>query len=215
MTVEAHRLTSDIDVIFNNVGMAIQGVPYDLIDYHTKRALVEFCRVSLFWLEDIGPVRVVPATNTYDVPVSQYQRAISIDRIIATKGDDVKELQRSSDPCVEYRFWQTSDFSFDVYPHDRLVGYDLSVIAALEPVPIGSSRAIKVSQSVVDAWGDAISQGAIARIQKIPGKEWTDLAQSQYNEAEFMREARRARRQKSRGFSGAPDGAAKKPRKFF
>ncbi|WP_020209041.1 hypothetical protein [Gilvimarinus chinensis] len=215
MAVETHRLTSNVDEIINNVNLSVQGIPFDLVDYHVKRALVDFCRESHFWLEDIGPVRVVQASNTYDVPVSQYQRAITIHQIIATKGDDVIELQRSSDPNVQYRFWQYSDFTFEVHPHIPLIGYDLSIIAALEPGIIGPSRAIKVSQSLLDAWVDALTAGALARLQRIPGKEWTDLGQSQFNESTFKREARRARRQKSRGFSGAPDKPVRKARKFY
>lgn len=215
MTVQSHRTTTNVDQVIDEVQLSVPDAPHDLVSHHAKRAVVDFCRDSHYWVENIGPLQIVEATNTYDVPVSQYQRAVTIHRIVAEQGSSKFKLRRTQDARVKYRFWQNSDFSFEVHPHTRLVGYDMKIIASLEPVLVGANKVIRVSESVLVAYHDAIVAGALSRIQRIGGKPWTDVQSAAMNNDVFIQQSRAARRAVARGFSGAPDGGKNVPRSFM
>lgn len=215
MNVQSHRTTTNVDQVIDEVQLAVPGAPHDLVSHHVKRALVDFCRESHYWLENIGPLQVVEATNTYDVPVSQYQRAVTVHQVIAEQGASRKILKRTEDTRVSERFFQYSDFAFEIHPHSSLVGYNMTIIASLEPVLVGANKVIRVSESVLTAYHDAIVAGALSRVLKVPSKPWTDLQQASINREEFQQQALSARRAVARGFSGAPDGGKNVPRSFF
>lgn len=213
MAIQYHRTTSDFEHIVNEVQLEMPEAAYDLVQLNVQRSIIEFCRESHYWVEDVGPLKVVAATDTYDVPVSQYQEAVVIHSIIATLDENVIELHRSQDENVKYRFFQNSSVDFVITENEELAGYSMSIKASVAPRLV--SGEVRVSEAVLNDYHDAIANGARSRLQKIPRKPWSDLQSASLNGQMAAEDARSARRALARGFTRAPDGAVKKARTFL
>jgi len=213
MAIQYHRTTNDFEHIVNEVQLEMPEAAYELVQLNVQRSIIEFCRESHYWVEDVGPLKVVAATDTYDIPVSQYQEAVVIHSIVATQKESTVELQRSQDFNVKYRFFQNSSFDFVITENEELAGYNMSIKASVAPRLV--SGGLQVSEAVLNDYHDAIASGAKSRLQKIPRKPWSDMQAASINGELASRDARAARRALARGFTRAPDGAAKKPRSFL
>ncbi len=207
--MQPHRTTSDLDNLIDEIQFEMPEAAYDAIVLHLRRSIIKFCEDSHYWQEDIGPVRVVSVSNSYDLPLS---RSIALVGVMSVSTAD-KVFERCETDDVKYRFWQDSPFSILLYPNDEFIGQDLSIAAALKPTIQGD--AFKVSESLVEQYRDALIAGAKAALYKTPRKPWTDLNQAQINDSIFDAIASDALRHVARGHLRVPDRTPNKVREFY
>ncbi len=212
---DPHRVIEDLDQVIRDVIIEMPTVPESAIVFHARRAIVDFCDASHYWLEDIGPVRVSQGRDTYDLPISRSFGVVSVLSVTASNGngDENRHLQRSNDENVKYRFTQRTPFTISVNPSDDLDQWDLSIIAALRPVEV--SGRFRFSEVILGDYYDAIVAGTKYRLYKIPQKDWTDLQQAAVNQGVFDELTRAALRQQGRGFSRLPTSGVIKSRRFY
>ncbi len=210
-----HRLTEIPESIIDEIGFEIPEAPYDSVVWALKKSIAEFCELSHYWKEDIGPVRVLAGCTDYDVSAFGNASIISILEIKTVTGDGRSiELERSSSDCVRYRFWQHTPFTITISPVDELIGIDLSVFAALKPQE--NSSDFEFSENILTDFQDSIIAGAKAKLYEVPRKPWFDPSLYQKNRAEFVSAGSDALRSQARGYSHLPDKSVKqKARSFY
>src|SRR5690606_35199915 len=119
--MQPHKTTSNIDDLANEIQFEIPEAVFDSIQLFVRRAIVRFCEESHFWREDIGPVRVTNQTNEYDLPTSRTVDVVEVEEIYVHMPDGTKrELDRSTDSSVRYRYWQPTPTTITVNPLDTL-----------------------------------------------------------------------------------------------
>src|SRR5690606_35570418 len=145
-----------------------------------------------WWLEDVGPIRVISGIDNYPVGTSRYAKIVTIEKVGAyNDSEELVWFSATNDASVtDWRFWPDSSFSIDVFPNDELTGKDLVVLCSLKPRVYNST--FKVSEELVEEYRDGLVAGAKALIYKIPNKEWTDLNQAALHNSMFEAEANKA-----------------------
>lgn len=207
--MQPHKTTSDLEDLINEIQFEIPEAAYDAIVLHLRRSIIKFCEVSHYWKEDIGPVRVVSVSNSYDLPLS---RGIALVGVMSVSTSD-QVFERCETDDVKYRYWQDSPLSILLYPNDDFIGQDLSIVAAIKPAIHGD--AFKVSASLVEQYRDALIAGAKSALYKTPRKPWSDLNQAQINDSIFDSTANDARLHAARGHLRVPDRTPNKVREFY
>lgn len=225
-----HQTTTELGDMVDEIQLEIPEVPVEAINLHCRRAIIEFCELSHFWREEVGPIRVVKGADgemveEYDLPVPQSRYVASVMKVTTIKNNRLITLQRAENrenlvilhrhdqDEVFYRYWQDTPFTIRFAPADRLEGQDMSIEAAL--VPNELNKTIEFSAEILRNYRDALTAGAKARLYKIPRKPWSDVGQYQVNREFFEREATASLRHQARGFSRLPDKAPDKERKFY
>lgn len=211
----SHRLSEIPESAIDEIQFEIPEASIDSVIWAIKKSIEEFCELSHYWKEDIGPVRVVPGCSDYDIAAYGNAAIVSIINI-KTNSTDGRSIQLERIPTddVRYRFWQYTPFSITVSPVDELTGLDLSVFAALKPIDC-SSR-FEFSEHILIDYQDAILSGARARLYEVPRKPWFDPALHQKNRSIFVAAASDALRSQGRGYSRLPDRSSKqKARSFY
>lgn len=208
-----HKTIDLPEGLINEIQFEITEAPYDSIVHFLRRSIIEFCEKSHYWREDIGPINVTEPTTEYDLPVSQRFTVVSVMAVFFFDQDKKITLFRCATDDVKYRFWQSTPFSIEFFPHEDLIEKSISVIAALKPELQGD--VFKFSENLLTDYRDAIVAGAKAALYKIPRKPWTDIGQVQINDDIFERNAAEALRRANRGYSRLPDRAVKKSRTYY
>lgn len=204
-----HRRTSDLEELENEIYVEMPEATSAFAIAALKDSAVRFCENSLFWQEDIGPVRV-GNTSSCEVYTAGYCELVSIMRVsVVEDGEEIVFERSHSQIPGEYTYWPASMESIDVLPVDSLRGKDLSVIAAVRPK---RGEDFELSTTVLADYRDVILDGAKANLYRRPRKEWTDLNLSRQHQEQFEHGCRRALRHQAQGFSRTPMGSARKPR---
>lgn len=182
----------------------------DSVGLYLQRAVIEFCEKSHFWQEDIGPLRVVATTNSYDISPPRGLSVVSVIGVFANSC----ELVRSDDPDITYRYFQNSPFAIAVEPHAELIGSDLSIYAALKP-DIKPGDSFKCSEALLDQYRDVIISGAKSMLYKVPRKPWTDTQLANNYWQSFEVASSEALRTQARGFLRIADKTTEVKRPFY
>lgn len=207
--MQPHRLVSIPDDLINEVQFEIPEAPYDSIVLFMRRALCDFCEISHYWQEEIGPLMPQLGAYAYDIDAPRGSSIVSVLKVSTADN----ELHRSQDEGVRYRFWQSSSGAIEISPIDELAGKSISIIAALQPEVDGNN--FKFSETILRDYRDAIAAGTKAKLYMIPRKPWTDLNLAQANAVKFQDQAGEALRARGRGFSKLPDRSIPKKREFY
>lgn len=214
MSMTPHRTTSDLDDLINDVRLEVPGAMEDLIEKHMRRAIIEFCEISHFWHEEVGPIIVIDDIDRYLLTSSSYSRIGSVLEVTTMLNGNEIHLTETEDEGVKYRYQCPSPFEIVVHPVDWLKGLSLSVVCSIVPVVYQDS--LEVSEEVVIRHRDALVDGATARLMEIPGKEWTNERRAMQLRAKFEQAAHRGLREQARSYKLKPDGGKPfKPRSFM
>lgn len=209
-----HRTTDNLDELMNDIRIEIPDAAEQIIEYNLRRAIIDFCRISHYWHEDVGPVNVIEGFDRYDLVSSGYTRIGTVIEVTTNlEGRDIT-LTNTKDPNIEYRYQRPSPFEIVIHPVDRLKGAQLSVICSLIPVVYQGS--FEVSEEVIIRHHDALCDGAKGRLFRIPGKPWTNDREAVLCERRFNQAAKRGLREQARGYDDKDDGGKPyKPRSFM
>lgn len=213
--MQPHRLVELPKSLIDEVQFEMPEAPHDSIVHHLKQSIIEFCELSHYWKENIGPIRVIKDITEYDIPVYQGVTVVSVMNVFAISSDGQElTLERVATPDVKFRFWQYTPFTISFYPVKELDGLDVSILTALKPD--GLADLFKVSESVLHDYQDQIIAGAKSRLYATPRKPWSDPGLHNLNKSIFDQAAQEALRTQGRGYSRLPDRASQqKSRRFY
>ena len=177
-----------LDTFFPGVLPDVPGCPVSTARYHIRKAVIDFCKESGIWRQDLDAIDLVDEQAAYPLPPVtgvQFRQVESVTPIIgsSTRSPLIHKTKRQL--AIEYPGWPQWRSNVPLY-------YSTDVMAGqvvLTPVPAGmwEPSSIIVGVSMVPAedagavpdfiaaqWRDAIEVGAKARILAMRGHPWSD-----------------------------------------
>jgi len=152
-----------------------------------RKASRDFCRRTLAW-RDEGTANTVAGTSTYQVydPTT----AVVVD-IFAPRLDDQYTLTKKTLAgivAVDAELPTKSDRPEYIYLNAGarnqvvLAGVpDAVYTLKLEAVLMPTEALATIDDDLWDRWGEAIISGTLARLMRMPNKQWSDLKLSDYH----------------------------------
>lgn len=154
-----------------------------LVVQHIRAAAIELCEKSYFYHEDLDPVTVVPGIYEYDLDVPRNTVAHKL--LWAVLEGRYVEFAGSALMAERYPNWREKEtrgkpkliaqvrpdaFWLCPIPQDK-VKNGLIIHAVLKP----TRRSTSIEERVAEECHDAIVNGALFRLLRLPSKDWTDL----------------------------------------
>lgn len=186
--------------------------PIDAVTHCVRLAAIDFCRKSLIWKQTLPTFDTVADQQAYaldkpnDADIYRIERAMlgEIDLRMVSLGQALYDTVMGS-------AWLDGNGDLNITPAPTEAGVTVTVEASLVPT-IGATTL----PVVLREFGEAIGFGAVARLLKTPGVDWTDAGLSAVNQGLFDDAIRSTKLRVSRGFSRAPIRSRRDPRsKFF
>ena len=161
----------------------VPGCPDTLIIHHVRQAARELCEKSACYVEDLDPMTVIPGIYEYDLDpppnaiIHRIKWALLDGRYVEFAGTALM--------AERYPNWREKDkrgvpkliaqirpdaFWLCPVPQEK-VKNGLIVHVILKP----SQKANSIQDRVADEYRDAIINGALFRLLRLPSKDWTDL----------------------------------------
>lgn len=190
-------------------------------DMLAERQLVlttkEFCNKTKYWREDLAPLYLIANIDTYRLitpPDSIIYELVFIShasggRLTVTTPhklltEDPTWRDRTGNPPTHFFRDGTDEVRLYPVPSANEAG---TVIPRAVLTP--SNDATTLPDVVLNDYYDAIVSGAVARLQRMPGKEWTQPKYSAAHEAAFQTAVMNA---SARATDGRQTGVARKVR---
>lgn len=182
-----------------------QGAPDFLIERSIRESAIEFCRRTGVYIPEPENVSIIVGINEYEVTVPSGTELNYITDVFAnqTKLNPVSYnelLERLGDETERGtpKFYSQRDNSaFFVAPIPSAVD-TFRVLYSLKP----TSTSRSIPDSVGKEHQEAITQGALYRLQMMPNQPFTNPSAASANKQLFDREVGRTVRQVKYGFSG-------------
>ena len=183
--------------IFWQVRTELPGVPVPLLYYHYAEAVREFCTKAKAWQHNIPNLLDLAAgvpfpviTEGVEIPADTYiVQPVSVkwdpSTIVGFKTrDQLDELDPNweADTGPVPRYWTvTGPKAWRVYP---LLSTSATAVArirvAIAPSRTEASGRTGMPEELADEFHDTWAYGAMARLMRIPGKDWTNPGQAQF-----------------------------------
>lgn len=160
------------------------GCPEVTVNGALAASAAEFCAETHIWRETLDPFNTAPGEALYDLDASAVVESVPQ---LAVDGRelghvDVRQLDptRLTDTGLPSHFWMQDDTQVRLFPiPDRV--YPVQATATLKP----SRAATGVPNWIYETFGDGIVSGALWRLLRIPGKEWTNVDLASAHKALF------------------------------
>jgi hypothetical protein len=167
---------------------------------HIRDVCIDFCASTGVWQETLDPIDVVAGERRYDiaVPIGAQIHSITaawFDRV------PVQVIHTDSMFMVPEQVAEKFHGELEFLGNPTSLVYDPQAkVVAVNPVPSGSVAGALVIRAIlkptrstttvpnilVNEYEYAISQGAVARIARVPNKTFTDAAAASYSEREYL-----------------------------
>jgi len=221
------------EALFPDVLPQVMGCPDTLVENNIRSAAIEFCEKAEVYRTELDPITAVAEKYEYDFDAPS---GTVVHRIewMTYEGGDLEPLTSSllEQRLPEWRdrtgkptyYVQQSSEAFYIAPTPASnASLAIRVKAVLKPTHTSSA----CDNDVMNNYRDAIVNGALFRLLRMPNKDWTDLSAagvygSLFNEAiarasEIARGANTAvaRKVKYGGIGGARSGARKTRRRDY
>lgn len=201
-----------LSAFYSRIAPRVSGLSNAAIDMAVLDAAIDFCRRSKVLRVNLAPVDTVAGVREVTITPPASHTIEQVFRVFC--GTD--ELRPMEDGSIASPFADHDAIGADVAPRGRPrafrevapgrlslypapdQAYVINVRAAVRP----SRDATEVEDVLFEEWGEAIAQGALARLYAQPG-ESMDLQMAQLNATGFVVEANRALLQSQRGHTRA------------
>lgn len=185
--------------------------PIDAVTHCVRLAAADFCRRTLVWKQTLPTFNTVANQQTYDLDkpadstIFRVERVMlgDIDLTLTTPGRALADTQMGS-------AWLDSNAQVNITPAPNEAGITVTVDATLIPSTTATTLPIVLKQ-----FGESFGFGALARLMRTPGVDWTDAGLSAVNQALFDEAIRTTALRVSRGFSRAVIRSRRDPRSKF
>jgi len=170
--------------------------PDALVEQHIRAATIEFCERSKAYILDMDPFNTTAGVYEYDfdIPVATEVHQVLY---MTHDGNDMDPISPRSLE-LNYPDWRNRTGSPHVYLQKS------SSLFWIVPVPSGSKEVIasvalkptrtsnNIDSTVSNQYRDAIIYGALYRLLRMPGREWTDVGAAREYLAQFNNEITQA-----------------------
>ena len=170
--------------------------PDALVEQHIRAATIEFCERSKAYILDMDPFNTTAGVYEYDfdIPVATEVHQVLY---MTLDGNDMDPISPRSLE-LNYPDWRNRTGSPHVYLQKS------SSLFWIVPVPSGSKEVIasvalkptrtsnNIDSTVSNQYRDAILYGALYRLLRMPGREWTDVGAAREYLAQFNNEIMQA-----------------------
>lgn len=193
----------NIDEFFPRLLPQVPGCSDPLARQSLLDAAIEFCEKSLVVRQDLDMFFSVAGRKNYDLdpPTNQHAivRVLSVNyngsRLHGIFQEDVPNLLTTQ--AMPHAFYTTrvdNEFLLNLYPtpDER---ESIVVNTALKP----TRNAVQVDDDLYNYWADAIVDGAISRIARIPNQPFSDVNYAAAMQASFADKTARARMEAYQG----------------
>lgn len=171
----------------------VRGAPTFTVKDAILRACRQFCEETFVWKEYLDDMPAIANIRTYDLDPPANTRVVTIlsmrykDRDLTPKTIDqlVQERHNWQDlKSTQARHWvqeNPESFTLVPYPSESEFGGIQQIRVALKP----TMSATAVGSILYEDYDEAIAAGALARLQAVPGKPWSDPKRAMEHEANF------------------------------
>lgn len=170
--------------------------PDALVEQHIRAATIEFCERSKAYILDMDPFNTTAGVYEYDfdIPVATEVHQVLY---MTHDGNDMDPISPRSLE-LNYPDWRNRTGSPHVYLQKS------SSLFWIVPVPSGAKEVIvsvalkptrtstNIDSTVSNQYRDAIIYGALYRLLRMPGREWTDVGAAREYLAQFNNEITQA-----------------------
>lgn len=170
--------------------------PDALVEQHIRAATIEFCERSKAYILDMDPFNTTSGVYEYDfdIPVATEVHQVLY---MTHDGNDMDPISPRSLE-LNYPDWRNRTGSPHVYLQKS------SSLFWIVPVPSGSKEVIvsvalkptrtsnNIDSTISNQYRDAIIYGALYRLLRMPGREWTDVGAAREYLAQFNNEITQA-----------------------
>lgn len=169
--------------LFQDILPHVPGCPEPLIEDALKRVAIQFCRFTHIWEEQLEDIYPINGITRYSVNAPEGTEVISIS-YCATK----------TTPVPKSNWPQINPFGLLKFPEqpDPSKG-PLEIRAILKPTRTATGMPDQIGLH----YQEALINGALAKLQEMPRKDWTDLQLSAYHQTLFDESVREARFRKA------------------
>lgn len=165
----------------------VPSCPDTLIEQNIRAAAIEFCEKTGIYQAELDPITTVGGIYEYDLePPSQ----TAVHKIMWATYDG-NDLESISTKLLEQRKpdWRNADY-YGTPEYFLKQGQSTFWLVPVPSATMVSSTIIRVQlkpthrstacdETVMEDYRDSIINGAIFRLLRIPGREWTDIASAQ------------------------------------
>jgi len=162
----------------------VPGCPLPTARFHIHRAVMEFCRESGIWHEDLTPIDLVNDQRDYILPVTDGVMYRQIERVSPRVGDSYpprlihKTEQQLDKERPGWRMWfanlplyystdvKASKVSLTATPRGMTQPTSITVHVSMLP----TEDATAIPDFIAEQWREAIETGAKARILGMPSQ---------------------------------------------
>lgn len=169
---------------FPDVMVHVSGCPNPVAQQALLRAARDFCTQTRAWVETLDQILIVQGTAEYDLPLDSGAELVRLEDWADVSGTRVKltSQNRALFHC-ESAVYTVTGRSVVVSPEPQGAG-TLTLRAALMP----SNSAAGVPDDIFGQYVELIALGAVSRLQKQPGKPYTDPGAAMSNQDEYQRQ---------------------------
>jgi hypothetical protein len=170
-----------------DVSSRVPGASKPEIDKAIITTIREFCTKTLLWKRKLTAVDVVAGTSEYTITAPADAAIVDIDRIEVSdqfvNPTSMDLLDRMPDTWRSEEASQPSEYMVDAekvltlreIPTIGITG-GIIIWAILKPTPTATT----VPDFIYDDWYEAILNGAVAFLMRIPNKSWSNLEGAEY-----------------------------------
>lgn len=153
----------DVSYIAGLVRPYVSGCPLPTIESAVNRTLIDFCRRTQIWEEELRPVYVAAGDTTFEAVKSDRQQILVVSKLLI---DDVETEAYSATPPRQ--------IVLDEAPEATVTAVATAILAPA----FGCSTV----PEVVEPWLEAVENGTIARLAAMPGFEWSSAETHNYRQ---------------------------------
>jgi hypothetical protein len=174
-----------LDELFPYLAPYLPKAPDATMRLHLAAAAVEFLEATHILRQDLDPIPLVPAVAEYDLWAPYPVHSVPVlwvnnIRIQATTQRLISEPWTSAGVPRFYTHLPNAIVRLHPTPDDEYELTGLLVMTLCRDTTTAPDW-------IVEQWGDALVDGAIARVAAIPDKSWTDLVLTADRRARFDR----------------------------
>lgn len=178
---------ADISTWLPDISSRVPGANRTEINKAIITTIREFCTKSLLWKRKLTAIDIVAGTSEYIIAAPTNAAIVDIDRIEVSDLfvnptsmdllDRVPETWRSEEASQpsEYMVDAEKVLTLRETPTQSITG-GIIVWAALKPIPTTTT----VPDFIYDDWYEAILNGAMAFLLRMPNKSWTSIEGAEY-----------------------------------
>lgn len=159
----------DVSYIADLVRPYVSGCPTPTIESAVNRTIVDFCRLTQIWEEELRPVYVAAGDTTFEAVKSDRQQILVVSKL--TLDDEETDAFTAKPPR-------------QIILDEAREATATAVVTAILAPAFGCSTV----PEVVEPWLEAIENGAIARLAAMPGFEWSSAETHNYRQGLFQKQ---------------------------